>query len=111
MVASAVEGAVISSKVRFDSTKLGTCVDKGQYLIIGYTCRHTLFNTLMDDGQIRKLPLQVTHPWRSQVPWAPLQGDLLKPGQVFTGELTVHQLFLVVWAPKVPSGPPLVRIL
>ena len=39
--------------------------------------------------------------------YGPAQNKLLKPGQVFAGALTVAPL-LVVWAPEVPPGPPLV---
>ena len=66
--------------------------------------------------QIRKLPLRVTHPWRSQVHWAPLQGLWASAEQtpeawpgLLAGALTVVPV-LVVWAPEVSPGPPLVKM-
>ena len=57
----------------------------------------------------------VTHPWQSQVPWAPLQGLWASAEQTPEAWPGTHRStdcapVLVGWAPEVPHGPPLVRM-
>ena len=69
--------------------------------------------TQTTNGQIRNLPLRVTHPWRCQVPfrdYGPVQNKFLKPGQVLAGALTVAPV-LVVWGTRSPTWATLVRML
>ena len=74
-------GGEVGRRRRGSDTRTHNCIDKGTRLRVLVRAHHPrgrgsgqLLDVHTHNGQIRKLPVWVMHPWQSQVPWAPLQG-------------------------------------